>query len=251
MKKLNLRIPKSYEAIRSEISQFRKKYFLIAEEPTGESYFEGIKNNRRSFDIAGDIHIEIVPKAEGEETLSHPKQLVSAALEFMGRVDNDGNDIPQSEWEICSKWDYDKEQDRVCIVFDRDYKDLEWHLKWIYEKCRENNIFIGMSNPNFELWLLMHFPDIGQYDSEELFQNKKNLRHQVDENTSRKKKYLEILVSKAAGGYSKGSKIKFERFKKGVFLAMEQEKMFEENIDLIKEKMGTNLGLLLKEMQDR
>ena len=250
MKRLNLRIPKSYEPVRSESGVFRRKYFLIAEGPTEESYFEGIKNNRRYFDIAGDIHIEILPKAEGEETLSHPKQLVDAALEFMGRTDSGGNDVPQSEWEIYCKWDYDKEEDRVCVVFDRDYKGLEGHLGWIYEKCRENGISICMSNPNFELWLLMHFPDIGRYEPQKLFQNKKNLRHQVDEKASQKKKYLEILVSKAAGGYSKGSKVKFERFKEGVLLAMEQEKMFEENIDLLKDKMGTNIGLLLGEIRN-
>lgn len=59
-------------------------------------------------------------------------------------------------------------------------------------------IEVVMSNPNFELWLLMHFPNIKQYPEEMLLENKKNLRHQLFENESKNKKYLEILVSKSA-----------------------------------------------------
>lgn len=69
-----------------------------------------------------------------------------------------------------------------------------------------------MSNPNFELWLLMHFPNINQYNPQMLLENKKNLRHQLFKNVSTSRRYLEILVSQNAEGYSKGKKLRFERF---------------------------------------
>lgn len=43
---------------------------------------------------------------------------------------------------------------------------------------------------------------------------------------SEKKRYLEILVGQHSEGYSKGSKLKFERFKQNVDLAVEQAALF-------------------------
>lgn len=90
-----------------------------------------------------------------------------------------------------------------CIIFDRDYRDLEKWLDEIYDLCKKHNLYIGISNPNFELWLLMHFQDISQYDRELLLKNPKNLREEIVPGASKKKKYLEILVAKAADGYTK------------------------------------------------
>ena len=36
------------------------------------------------------MHIEILEKQEGQETLSHPMQLVKACLFYMGRMDAEG-----------------------------------------------------------------------------------------------------------------------------------------------------------------
>ena len=51
---------------------------------------------------------------------------------------------------------------------------MEQYLDEIFRLCQKNHIRIVMSNPNFELWLLMHFPDISQYKQDDLLENKKN-----------------------------------------------------------------------------
>lgn len=249
MKRLNLRMPKPFENIWKEDKEERRQFFIVAEGPTEESYFTGVKNNRRELDIGSDVHIEVIPKSEGEESLSHPCQLVTAALVCMGRMDEDGNELPKDEWEKKCKWDYRKDVDLVCVIFDRDYRRLEERLDWIYDMCKKHGIYIGISNPNFELWLLMHFPNIHQYDRTLLLTNPKNLRRQVFTEASAKKKYLEILLSKVAGGYTKGSSLKFTHFIGGISLALEQEKLFEENEDLLKDTLGCNIGILLKKMK--
>ncbi len=41
----------------------------------------------------------MIEKQEGQETLSHPMQLINACLVQMGRIDQNGNQIPENEWE--------------------------------------------------------------------------------------------------------------------------------------------------------
>ncbi len=249
MKKLNLRPLKTHGREDSETESQKATFFLISEGPTEESYFWGVKNNRRELRIKNNIDIEVLPKAEGQESYSHPVQLLQAALRLMGRIDENGNELPEESWKKYQKIDYKEDLDKVCIIFDRDYRDLEKKLDGIYSECRKHGIFIGISNPNFELWLLMHFPGIEKYDKEKLYKNPKNLRHQLFEDSSEKKKYLEILVGKMAGGYSKGSTLKFERYLDGIDLAVRQAHIFEEDEESLKESLGTSMGRLLIEMR--
>lgn len=252
MKKLNLRTPKSYDYSDTEEKQkLRSKFFCVSEGPTEESYFLGIKNNKRELKIKNDVYIEIVEKEKGQESYSHPMQLVMACLQCMGRLDMDEKDIPEEEWEKNCKWkEYDPEIDTVCIIFDRDYRDLEKCLDNIYEKCRKHKIYIAISNPNFELWLLLHFSDIGQYDKEMLLRNPKNVKKQIFSDASKNKKYLEIVLSKVAEGYKKGSSIKFEKYKEFVPLAIEQAKLFSEDSEKLKNELGTSVGKLIEKMQE-
>jgi hypothetical protein len=177
-------------------------------------------------------------------------QLIKACLVQMGRMDKEEHLIPENEWEQHCKWKgFDQKIDKVCVIFDRDYRNLENSLDKIFELCEKYNIKIIMSNPNFELWLLMHFSNIAQYDSKMLLENKKNLRHQLFVDASTKKKYLEILVSKNAEGYSKGSKIRFERFLPLVDTAVKQAKMYCEDSKELIDKLGTSVGQLIEDIR--
>ena len=97
----------------------------MAEGATEESYFEIVRNNRMRLHIKNYVSIEVIPKEEGQETLSHPLQLVNACLYSMGRIDVNGNPISEDEWQKNCKWkDFEPETDEVCVIFDRDYKML-------------------------------------------------------------------------------------------------------------------------------
>ena len=164
---------------------------------------------------------------------------------------SEGNDIPEEEWDKNCKWkDYKREIDIVCVIFDRDYRNIDEYFDEIFEKCNKNNIRIVMSNPNFEFWLLMHFPNIGQYDRKKLLENPKNLKQKVVPGASKHKKYLEILVSQAAQGYSKGCKIKFEKFLPQLSLAMNQAEQFCEEAEGLKTELGSAVGKLIKSMRE-
>lgn len=150
------------------------------------------------------------------------------------------------------EWDtYDIETDEIWIIFDQDYKDLEKIYEDIYQTCKTNKLNVGITNPNFEFWLLIHAPGIEKYDRELLKNNPKNYGKKLFPDASKKKKYIQILVSKNLGGYKKGSKIQFDRFLPGVELAIEQEKMFQQDSQKIICELGSNIGVLIKKMQDK
>lgn len=251
MQRLNLRNPKSYDySGETDTLPARIRFYCISEGATEESYFKGIRNNRSALGIKNDVYIEIVPKEKGQETLSHPLQLVNACLYSMGCIDEAGKEIPQEKRELNCIWEnYDPEQDIVCVIFDRDYKKLENSLDEIFRLCYRYDIHIIMSNPNFELWLLMHFPDIKKYDKNMLLENKKNLRQKIVSNASMKKRYLEILVSQHCAGYRKGGKLKFERFQPYIDLAIEQSALFCNESEELCSELGTSVGKLIQDMR--
>lgn len=252
MQRLNLRSPKPFDfSNQADTINPRAKFYCVCEGPTEESYFVGVRNNKKELGIKNDVVIEIVEKEKGQETYSHPEQLVTACLFYMGRIDSDGNDIPEEEWEKHCKWDYKPGVDCVCAIFDRDYRQLERCLPDLLEKCRKHNVYVAISNPNFELWLLMHFPNIEQYDKADLLNNPKNLRRERFPEYSKDKKYLEIVLSIVAGGYSKGCKICFERFINGIPLAIKQAGMFCEEPEMLGTELGSSVGKLVKKMQER
>ena len=96
LEKLNLRTPKSFNYTdETGTVKPRIRFYCVSEGATEETYFWGIRNNKVELNIKNDVHIEVIEKQEGQETLSHPMQLVNACLLQMGRIDSDGNDIPQ------------------------------------------------------------------------------------------------------------------------------------------------------------
>lgn len=97
--------------------------------------------------------------------------------------------------------------------------------------------------------LLMHFSNIQQYDAKMLLENKKNLRHQLVEDASVNKKFLEILVSKNLDGYSKGSKLKFEKLLPLIDTAIVQAKLYCEDSRSLAVELGTSVGKLIEEMR--
>lgn len=81
LEKLNLRAPKVYDYSNySESEETKVFYYCVSEGATEESYFYGIRNNKVELKINGEVHIEVIEKQEGQETLSHPLQLIHACL---------------------------------------------------------------------------------------------------------------------------------------------------------------------------
>ncbi|WP_084389102.1 RloB family protein [Fusibacter sp. 3D3] len=124
-------------------------------EKTENQYFKGIFNHRAALKIHQLIDIVVIEQEEGVTHIPHPVHIVNGCVNLI-----DNEDGPQKDL-----INYDSKIDEIWVVFDRDPKTFfEHQYNEIIEKCGKYGINIGFTNPTFEFWLLLHLPNINQYD---------------------------------------------------------------------------------------
>lgn len=208
------------------------KIYNIAYVGEGKSeyiYFNGIR------DLAVERGIKYIYldeiKDSKNENKSHPKHLIELLIEY------------SKENEACDNEDgYSKTYDERWIVCDRDKQNFsEEQYKELLEKCSENTIYLAMSNPTFELWLLLHLIEL---DESKLDLYLDNLRK--DESGKKTPdRFLVREIRRLTGGYVKG-KINFNLYKGGLKDAVNRaEKLTEDNNELI-DKLGTSVSVMIK-----
>lgn len=109
-------------------------------EVTEPSYLNGLKGELR----IRLVHIEVVPGG------SNPKTLVDYAV---GKKQ-------EAERKARREKDDNLKYDEVWCVFD---VDVHEHIPEAKQKAGANKINLAISNPCFELWLLLHFRDQRQH----------------------------------------------------------------------------------------
>lgn len=201
----------------------KSKYYIIPEgEKTEIQYFLGIRDNAREINI--NSLIEVIPIENDDEELgqSHP----------IRKITNFNEDIENN------KFLYDKEIDKVCFVIDRDPQNFsEQQYDNFLKMCKDYNYKVYVSNPTFELFLLMHDDKIFDIDKRAMLENRR---------VSNSKRFLEVKLSEIFGCNKKN--INFEKFKVNIKKAINNEKKFEENLFDLKDNLGSNVGILLDEM---
>ena len=203
----------------------KSKYYIIPEgEKTEIQYFLGVRDNAREINI--NSLIEVIPIENDDEELgqSHP----------LRKISNFNEDIENN------KFLYDKEIDKVCFVIDRDPQNFsEQQYKDFLQMCEKYNYKVYVSNPTFELFLLMHDDKILSMEKTKMLENRK---------VSNSKRFLEVKLSEIFGCNKKN--INFDKFKPNIKKAINNEKQFEENLINLKDNLGSNVGTLLDEMID-
>lgn len=135
---------------------------------------------------------------------------------------------------------YSDEIDKICLIIDRD-KDSFTSAQYDYviAQCKTRNYGVYISNPCFEFWLLMHFDDVRELDSELIRDNFK---------VSAERRYCEQELRKRIPRYNK-SKYDAIELVKNVEKAIQNEHLYCENVNELKNEIGSNVGLLIREMQ--
>ncbi|MEG0471112.1 MAG: RloB domain-containing protein, partial [Solibacillus sp.] len=55
---------------------------------------------------------------------------------------------------------YEEGFDRICLILDRDYRSFkDDQYDEVLKICKNNNFMLGITNPNFEFYLLLHIND--------------------------------------------------------------------------------------------
>lgn len=127
---------------------------------------------------------------------------------------------------------YSPETDKLNMVVDRDEQNFkENQYDEVVEFCQKNKVNLYVSNPTFEFWLMLHFPNVENENKIEMLENKY---------VTRGHKYLEKRLRDICG-YKKRI-LDFKLFEPFIMDAIKREKNFEEDVKKLKTNLGTNVG---------
>ena len=136
---------------------------------------------------------------------------------------------------------YSEDIDKMCLIVDRDKKSFkEEQYNYVKEECKKKNFKLYVTNPCFEVWVLLHFDEVHLINKEELLENKR---------ASSKVRFVESELKKYFP-YNK-NKYNAELLIEKIDLAIENEKRFCEDIERLKNELGSNVGLLIQELKGK
>ena len=134
--------------------------------------------------------------------------------------------------------------DQICLIVDRD-KDSFSALPgndqygYVVDKCKEKGFQLCITNPCFEFWLLLHFDEVFELDTDTLLENPK---------ITVKRRYAEQELHRIYPRYKKSS-YQAEELVKNIDKAIQNEKKFCEDIKGLESSVGSNIGRLIEEMR--
>lgn len=206
-----------------------RRYFVIASEgaDTERIYFEGLAKLIIKDGLDRLIKIEfLVRNGEDERAKSAHKDIIKQLDTYKKKYRLD-------------------EKDELWLVIDRDKQNnkIDTFADTV-RKCIQKNYFLALSNPNFELWLLLHLKNLNDYSEEKiniLFENKKV------EGSNRKaleKKLLDLLSEYNKSNYD------FEKFESCIPDAIQRAKDLDKNPDerWIEDSLGSRVYLLVEKI---
>jgi len=203
----------------------------------------------------------IEPGTEYEATLAE-----TAVSELRGISDTDGRimDLPGA-FDICNRLysellgpdrkiteldepvDFIDGRDVVCVIIDRDRENRSSSKCGDFiSRCNESGYLPFMTNPCFEMWLLLHFEEALHIDRKDLLSDRKEDG----------KRYTERMLDDILlrfdpdAGYDKTC-LDFGRFMHRIDDAIYNEKMFCHDIKCIRSEVGSNIGSLMEMMRRR
>ena len=135
---------------------------------------------------------------------------------------------------------YDENLDKICFIIDRDGKSfVPLQYAYVLNSCRKNGFGFYLSNPSFEMWLLMHFDEVFKLDKDLLLENPK---------VTSERRYAEHELRKLLKGYDK-SKYNTAALMELIDNAIENEKKFCEDEEMLEKNIGSRVGVLVSEMR--
>ena len=124
-----------------QIEPYRKYFFICEGANTETWYFKKLIDIRKELNIHPLIDIRLLEKTEGDRDISFPRRLIEFA------------ENQKENPEIA----FDKERDKMIVVFDGDiFEEKVFDYDELVAEGEKNNI-LAVSNPAFELFLLLHY----------------------------------------------------------------------------------------------
>lgn len=208
------------EFFRESNTTEREKIFVLAFEGniTEEKYFSEFKNSNKFNDELICLHLL---KRRSDDTNSAPNHV-----------------FDKLKREAKDEFNF-KNGDELWMIIDTD----RWkNIPKIIETCKGlENMFVAVSNPCFEFWLLLHIKDIQEYNKEELellFKNKK----------IRNKNYVERKIIEIVGSYNK-TNLKTDDFLPNIDAAVSRAKILDQAHEEYPAKLGSHIYKLIAKLR--
>jgi hypothetical protein len=153
------------------------------------------------------------------------------------RRDQSGNSSPKHVIEQLSTYKRDcrlNKHDELWMVIDLDRWTRE-QLNEIAAECLANDYYLALSNPRFEVWLLLHFIDLSRVDEEEC------------EDICYSKESLKQKIRECIGSFTAGGDIVMPVFMPRVMRAVEHARRIDRQPETRwPEKIGSRVYLLVE-----
>lgn len=214
-----------------QIEPYRHYYFICEGRNTEKWYFEKLIDIRKELSIHSEIEIVYLEKTEEHENLSNPKKLIEFA----------------DEQKIKGSIDFDKKFDKMIVVFDADVFESELQNYDQVIKLGLNKNILGVTNPSFELFLLLHYEN--SVDTI-IFPNAKNIiKNQWVGRGQNRRRYIEDVFREKSKMRPKSNSAIGE-LAHNVHIAIEQEKKLNNDITLCKGTITSNIGQIIQSIID-
>ena len=173
------------------------------------------------------VHVHILKRSEDEKNNSSPEHVLEQLNEY--------------------KCQYELEaDDELWLVTDKDHW-TEAMLSRVATECMQDvSMHMALSNPCFELWLLLHLVDVSSLTPEEQLLWMENRRKSKSSNP-----YLKVLLRQKMGSYHE-SAYDVLTLIQHVEVAIERARLLDKNpADRWPQTLGTRVYLLAESMMNR
>ncbi|PWJ47806.1 RloB family protein [Faecalicatena contorta] len=211
----------------AQIEPYRKYFFICEGANTETWYFRRLIDIRKSLNIHPLIDIRLLEKTESDRDISYPKKLIAFA-----EKQKDNQDIA-----------FDKERDKMIIVFDADiFEEKVQDYDELITAGEKDNI-LAVTNPAFELFLLLHFENA--YEQDILPNEEAIIKNEKEGNQTF---IYKLLLQRTGINSKKNSQI--SKLAEKVETAILQEKKINQDIHCCQGKITCNIGAVIESIRN-
>ena len=210
-----------------QIEPYRHYYFICEGKNTEKWYFEKLIDLRKDLSIHSQIELVYLEKTDEDENLSSPQQLIDLA----------------DKQKTNAAIPFDPKFDKMIVIFDADiFENNNPHYDQVIQNGIRNNI-LGVTNPSFELFLLLHYEN--SVDELILPDTANIIANQWVGIGRNKRRYIEGIFRKKSSMKPKKDP-RIGELAHNVLVAIEQEKKLNNDITSCKGTVTSNIGQIIQ-----
>lgn len=210
-----------------QIEPYQKFFFICEGANTEVFYFKKLIDLRKQLGIHPLISLHLLEKTGKDRNISNPKRLLKYAEEI-----KEQDDIS-----------FDKERDSMIVVIDADIyeNDQEAYFK-LLENAKQAGNLLAVSNPAFELFLLLHYKDSYETDI------KPNETEIIANRKINNRRFIDKLFTTKSGINSKKNEA-VGNLAENIDIAIEQERKLNQDINKCQGKLTCNIGKIISDIK--